>query len=392
MNSEPKWNLFLILPSLKVKKVNGIPNLFRTEYMQICDGSDPVLANLANNVGDLTMTRLSDRFASNHGKTYKPACLLIRVGAPIALISGKAITAFRNVCCAATVTFATRHAVIGEEGSRWDQLYSDHFAFWPEIALKDGSGVWKRAIVSGWTDEIDTSHGHPTQLIETPEPFDLSLDAILLERLLRVWRNVYENGAETSTALRLFRALEVAFHAARFPAGSIESSIYDVGVNVGLWVSAFEILCRGEKKVWKSHVFELLQGIEWEEGSPLREKRYSVPIGKGEIAVTFVEKVYDEIYAARNDFMHGNPVDYESLKLKCAPTGGRLYAYAPVLFNLALRAFLAKEFPSEPTQKERDRDAWFYFDEIERALRAAIGEPESPPEGISAGMVPPPAE
>jgi hypothetical protein len=377
---EPKWNLYVILPSLGLTAKD---NPFRTEFMQIVSGDDPALAKLSMNTGDETMTRLCERFASHYGDKYRPACLLIRADSPDVLRSGEAISTFRNACCVATVTFATHYAIKGESW-RWEQAHSDHFMFAPEIALKDGKGVFKvGAIVSGWTDEVDTFHGHPSHLIEKPTSFSLNADAVLLERLFRVWRSVHLGGVDTAATRRLFRAMEVAFHAARYPNVSLGTRISDVGTRIGLWVSAFEILCRGdgEGRVKKLDVLEALARTEWAADSPLRDKRFGVWMSRerGVEGATFVEKVYDEIYTARNAFMHGNPVTNESLKLKCVPGGGLLAAYAPVLFNIALRSFLAKDFPHEPSEDEEFADGWLYFDEIERTLRAAMGEPEAPP-------------
>jgi hypothetical protein len=393
--AEPPWNLYLILPSLKVTKVEGIPNPFRSEYIQICSGGDPALKRLVGNIGDRTMTELQARFSSHHGDRYLPACLLIRTDAPDAIRSGDAISAFRNTCCVVTVTFAVHYAIKRDESGQWMQAHSDHFLLCPELALKDGKGVWKvGAIVSGYDDEIHRYHGHPSYLIETPEHFRLSADAVLLDRLLRVWRAVFEGGNESPATRRLFRALEVAFHAARYPSVSIGTTINDVGTRIGLWVSAFEILCRvaDDENVTKAAVLANLARTEWRTGSPLRKKAFKAFINRdrGTEAVTFVEKVYDEIYAARNDFMHGNPVTNENLKLKCVPDDGLLAAFAPLLFNLALRNFLAQEFPGEPSEDELMRDGLFYFGDIEETLCAAMGEPRVPPPGVKAEMLPPP--
>jgi hypothetical protein len=39
----------------------------------------------------------------------------------------------------------------------------------------------------------------------------------------------------------MFRSLEIAFHALRFPTDAL-LSVYELGVRIVLWVSAFEVL------------------------------------------------------------------------------------------------------------------------------------------------------
>jgi hypothetical protein len=389
---EPKWNLFVLLPSLRVEKVGGMPTPFRSEVMQICSGDDPVLKQLDGNAGDKTMLALCEQFSSYYGQKYGPACLLIRVGAPESFITVEAISTFRNVCALATVTFGAHYVIRGDGSGDWMQNHSDHFLFCPELALKTGNGIWKKGtIVTGWTDEIHRYHGHPTHQIDSPENFRLSVDVVLLERLLRVWRSVFDGGAESPATRRLFRALEVAFHAALHPNVSFGTNVNDLGTRIGLWVSAFEILCRpDDRTVNKTDVFSLLARAEWNEGSPLRDQKFTARWQGREIPVTFPEKVYDEIYAARNAFMHGNPVTEADLKLRCVPGGQWLAALAPVLFNVALRSYLANELPEKASEEELIRDGLFYFSNIEEALRIAMGEPEVPTEGVTAEMIPPP--
>jgi hypothetical protein len=75
-----------------------------------------------------------------------------------------------------------------------------------------------------------------------PTDFSLVFDQPLLDRLFRTWRQCYLRKRNRKKLLRLFRALEVAFHAALFPADGL-TSINDVGSRIALWVSAFEVLC-----------------------------------------------------------------------------------------------------------------------------------------------------
>jgi hypothetical protein len=52
--------------------------------------------------------------------------------------------------------------------------------------------------------------------------------------------------------------------------------------------------------------------------------------------------VYGELYKARNDFLHGNPIDGERLTVK--PSQRSLFLYAAALYRLALTGFLDLRF------------------------------------------------
>jgi hypothetical protein len=48
--------------------------------------------------------------------------------------------------------------------------------------------------------------------------------------------------------------------------------------------------------------------------------------------------LYGELYWARNDFLHGNPIRQNRLHVK--GSGRSLFQYSPMLYRMALAAFL----------------------------------------------------
>lgn len=381
---EPKWDLLLLLPNLAVPPQRDrlrvrAPSPFASKWVTICAGDDPLLERLEENPANRTMRQLAGQFTSIYGNyPYRPSSLLRRTDAPDSVRTADALTAFRNACCAAVITYSPSFAIKGETW-RWEQAHSDHFLFCPETPGADGALLKTGTIVTGWTDEIDSFHGHPSYLIERPECFNLSVDEVLLGRLLGVWQSFYIDGADSHPARRLFRALQVAFHAGRHPSVSLNVSVNDVGTRIALWISAFEVLFHeeGKEKVFKSDVLTAIARTEWTEDSPLYEKPFTVRVGQ-EIPATFAEKIYDELHEARNDFMHGNPVSFDTLKLNCSPSHPPLAVFGPVLFNLALRSFLAAEFPREASEDEQRLDDFFGLSDIEEAFLRAMRGGEEP--------------
>jgi hypothetical protein len=143
-------------------------------------------------------------------------------------------------------------------------------------------------------------------------------------------------GRERGKLLRLFRSLEVAFHASLFPADGL-TSINDVGVRLALWVSAFEVLCHpgGSATVNKRHVQETLRDGPFT-SKELVAKRYTVSFRGNRIRVTLPEALYDDLYWARNQFLHGEPVRRQMLHYRNSGAYVSLTDVAPVLFNAAL--------------------------------------------------------
>jgi hypothetical protein len=100
---------------------------------------------------------------------------------------------------------------------------------------------------------------------------------------------------------------------------------------VALWVSAFEILARDEGRGdGLGRVRQLLSRVQLQ--SPKLRAHSSV-----------VNTIYKRLWIARNEFLHGNPVTAERLKLeKCKKP---VLWFAAPLFRLALTAFLDLRSP-----------------------------------------------
>lgn len=108
----------------------------------------------------------------------------------------------------------------------------------------------------------------------------------------------------------MFRSLNMANQASQIPAGS-DTTFYDVGHAIALWVSAFEILAHpGMGKSGLYRVYGLLEDVAWE-CSRSRYRRYKAhKIGKkNSPRRPLACWIYGEIYRARNDFLENYMVD-----------------------------------------------------------------------------------
>lgn len=329
------WDLLFTLPNLSP----SIPTKFKSDGYAICSGNDPMLKALASNAGNTTSLKMLEEFRTGNGEAYRPACFLVRSSIPVAARTADAIRAFRNICAVATITpyYATRLANPG--AAQWSVSWADQFQFGAFIA---GSNGWVQTIgpVLGTDNQIPRQQ--PAGAFGNPTNFSLIVDDSLLERLFRAWHRCYLQGRDRRKLLRLFRALEVAFHASLFPDDGLKS-INDIGSRLALWVSALEVLSHPGTSVNKRTVQKVLRDAPY--GSKhLKSNRFVVYYGRGKsrqrFAATLPEALYDDLYWARNQFLHGNGVTVSTLRYRRSKRYAHLAHVAPVLFSAALFSIL----------------------------------------------------
>jgi hypothetical protein len=156
------------------------------------------------------------------------------------------------------------------------------------------------------------------------------------------------HGDDSTKNLRLFRSLEMARAASKRPGGS-DATQYDVGRAVALWVSAFEILAHDGRHADFGRVLSLLDRVQWLR-QPFKVRDRTVIYRQQSIPTNLAGVIYERLYRARNDFLHGNPVTDETLRLeRCSQNA--LHFAAP-LFRLALTAALDLTFSEDAANPE----------------------------------------
>ena len=327
-----QWDLLFTLPNLAVP----IPTPFATGGYAICSGDDPRLQNLAANPGNNTSRKMVDRFTTTRGEAYKPGCFLIRSNMAMAQRNAEGIRAFRNVCAISTTTATYATGLDSPAAAQWRTHWSDQFLFGYFIAGKSGWVQTLDGASKGADNQIP--HQQPAAQFGKPSNWSMTVDEPLLERLFRCWRRCYLQSRDRGKLLRLFRALEVAFHASLFPADGL-ISMNDIGTRLALWVSAFEVLCHPGGSVNKRHVQKIISDAPYS-SKDLTAMRYVVSHQGNRIRATLPEALYDDLYWARNQFLHGMPVRPAMLRYRQSKTYAPLANVAPVLFNAALVSYL----------------------------------------------------
>jgi hypothetical protein len=362
-----EWDLFLLLPNLNPKR----PSPFASKHLCICSGADPLVKRIVESAPNKTGLAMLHQYTTWFGKPYLPGCLLVHREAPERCRFDETLRGFRNICALSSVTHAIACRLLG---GQWKPLYTDLFVFAAHIATKSGWIGKVDSAVSGMNDDVEKFRGLCNGQIDLPDAFSVDTDELLFKRLVKAWEAHYVNETDP-TLLPLFRSLEIAFHAAQFPSDGL-TSIHDAGVRVGLWVSAFEVLCHPQTgSVNKRVVHDFLNSIKLSEES-MNAQIHEVKHKGTPYKVALLGLIYEDLYNARNSFMHGNPVTGQQLLYRQEAKRPHLLRLAPVVFNLALRASTKAKFALSETDEDDD----FFFGAlgtIEKAVATALtGSPE----------------
>jgi hypothetical protein len=171
----------------------------------------------------------------------------------------------------------------------------------------------------------------------SPRHLDMNaVDQTLLAALLERWQRSYRAEMPAHDDVALFRSLNMANSAALLPAGP-EATMYDIGRSVALWVSAFEILAPAKHQGYAA-IYDLLRKVEYEISELSGDTYQAYGFSQSNRLEPLTCWVYGEIYHARNDFLHGNPITPKRLFVEKSDRA--LSSYTAPLYRLALTGLL----------------------------------------------------
>jgi hypothetical protein len=129
---------------------------------------------------------------------------------------------------------------IVHDGSH-DIQYSDYFDFYPWVYHEGHKHLVCNTPAQVSLHEVRVFRGQTSPIL-SPLDFDhKDTDNPLLTALLERWRIRYGTKRPQWSDRALFRSLNMAAAASKMPAG-VDLTTFSLGRNIGLWVSAFEIL------------------------------------------------------------------------------------------------------------------------------------------------------
>lgn len=282
------------------------------------------------------------RFTGSHGRAVNPAVMVIDADAPNCRRTGEAMVGFRNAVAVSTVLRQTALELLYPRGHRI--LFSDPFDFYPWNLDRDFDRMISITPASMALHQVDDFAGQPSPGSPIHMLDNHDLDEVLLTEILAHWDAAYSRTRMGQMDTALFRSLNMASAAMRMPA-TTGATMFDYGRQCALWISAFEILAHFESgHANLGTVFALLAKKRFHMRE-LNPKRYRVMYRNRRLSVTLPQKLYERLYRARNDFLHGNPVTVQSLQIR---ESGRLIGhFAPLLYRFALRNVLDLHYVPE---------------------------------------------
>jgi hypothetical protein len=302
------WAAAAVLPNVSLN------NAITGDGIALTPPDDPRI--LSSQAGFLQfIARFTDAFL----EPLRPTIIIVRADLLSQIADIEPIASFRDVLASCVVPYSRALNTIYRQ---WPRIcYSDYFWIYPWMVGVRAENLVANTPALHGVEETEKFHGQSSPGLAIAELNDL--DKPLYDALISRWSKHHVGKKDEWNNVALFRSLNMAQQAAMLPAGR-ETTIYDLGRLLGLWVSAFEILAHPGGK-GRSDI-RTVQAL-FERGLYTRSKlnRQSCDI-------------YGKLYKLRNDFIHGNPIEEGELN----PGGGRpsIFWIAPCLYRLALTAFL----------------------------------------------------
>ncbi len=339
--------------------------------------------------------RFLNRFADNFGAKFEPSLLLVHYAAPDVFREVGTLASFRDLIALATVTRSRALELRYPRGDRI--LFGEAFAIYPWMLDRHYQDMIGSTPAILGTHEVGRFKGQSSPAVFRTRLGDSDVDLPLLAALMERWRRRYEASDPSWEDIALMRSLNMAYQASLLPAGT-DTTFYDVGRIVSLWVSAFEILVHpgGTGQANRDKVLDLIERTAWE--TPASGRLAHVTGGKTKVKRTLASWLYQVLYECRNDFLHGNPVERRNLVLETPQRS--IFEYAAPLYRIAPTSFLSLTFPREmPSAEDADAFGAYIADHIsftdpqkdaEEALLTATRPPEEPGQRRSRVMRPAP--
>lgn len=325
------WELVGVLPNLALARP------FESTHAALAPVEDAhVQAVLARSLGARTLV---NGFVDPYRRPIAPTVFLARwEGRPADLWTNGALIDFRNAVALSVVLRG--RAGVRSERSGWDLAYSDFFDLHPTTLGTDGGLLTLTPALGGYSGPDVPFIGTSAPYLSRNLPGWLPRDDTILDPLLRAWEEgLIDPTAREEERRRLFRALQVAYQASATPMKN-QATIHDLGVGIALWVSALEILVHpgGSGQVGRRQVIEHLGRYEEGGESIWRESALRDPAYGRDLDRNLIQELCWRLYDARNDFLHGNPIDAATaLDALPGPRGGlSLWDLAPIIFRVAL--------------------------------------------------------
>jgi hypothetical protein len=339
-----EWDPKIILPNLDLTHAIG------NELIAIAPVRDPrVKAVCAEHENyEILLSKFKDSF----GVPVQPASLMVRHDAPIKVSSAASVASFRDLSAISVILHNRSENILNAQNHR--VLWGETFSFYPWMIGSDWDTFTAHTPAMQAIHTLDAFSGQSSPSLSRIQVRYRDVDLVLFGALSARWDECYTVDEPKWPDLALMRSLNMAYQATMLPAGA-ETGIYDIGRIIALWVSAFETLVHpGNGQVGLKDVFDLIEKAPW-------IYQYSAnaihETGRNKLQAqrTACSVIYERIYSLRNDFLHGNPIKSEQLRVP--EVALNIFECAAPLYRIALTSFLDLRFSEEPPLR-KDAEAF----------------------------------
>jgi hypothetical protein len=335
------WIPIFLMPNLRVG------HEVVAEEMAIVPFDDPRVASYEKEFPDFR--RFVRKFTDPFGAHIAPGVFLLHTKAPKTFRSIEAVSSFRDLLTLSVIPLQRARGII--HGHSHHIQYSDYFDFYPWTFNDQNKHLVCNTPGLVGLHEVRAFKGQSSPVLSAIDFKHMDVDAPLLKSLLGRWRVRYSTTKPEWADRALFRSLNMAMAASKMPAGA-DVTNFALGRNLGLWVSAFEILTHtGQEKLKLGHVYDKVGSAPWRQK---KTKRKLFSPHHSHFKRNLGCWVYGEIYRVRNHFLHGEPVSPQSLIVKRSKRN--LFSYAPMLYRMLLTGFLKLPEPSSIEGAEWSRE------------------------------------
>jgi hypothetical protein len=289
--------------------------------------------------------------------------------------STEALAGFRDALALSVVPYVQARILAHE--SQFKVRFTNWFSIYPWMIDKNYQYVVMRssAVMGLHETKLLDAQTYPGLCQEIIGSGDI--DQTLHKELMVRFKRRFTTEKPAWGDIALFRSLNTANAAGQLPSHG-DSTPYDVGRAISLWVSAFEILAHPEEgHSGLLQVYELLEKATWHSIACREARHPCMAPAHARRARILACAIYSRLNTARNDYLHGNKVS--DVQLVIMPSRRLLLDYAPVLYRMALTAFLDLRFTErEPDHSNTNSYAdWsgrkFDYEKYQQDTESALG-------------------
>jgi hypothetical protein len=243
------------------------------------------------------------------------------------------LCAFRNAIAIAAVIGSRTMSCQNDTTGHY---CTDLFDFHPVSVSSDGTDLVAQTPfeISAWC-RVNDFAGQTTPAVIYPENIEPACDDKLMSALLDVVEKKARTLDEKSFKNRVIGSMEMAYYAMRSPFVTLGGPS-DFGVQISLWVSAFEILANPHNaRVTFSDIGTTVKAVPWRDRKLRVKNLTAVGAKKGE-KTTLPVQIYGRLYQTRNAYMHGVAMRKGEYEFRKRKGRGNLFFQAPSLYRCVL--------------------------------------------------------